>query len=101
MRLKMRSPYKSPSKAMAQRHQSIAAYDQVRRSPRRLKDSKLLMDGDEPRKMTKTYLITDTPDHKQNSSIMTVRQERLRKRFSLKHKISSLPVIPDTPVKKA
>lgn len=54
------------------------------------------------RKKPKTYLITDTPDHKQNSTIIRTKQEKLKKRFSF-HQLSTnspaLPVIPDTPVK--
>ena len=56
-------------------------------------------------------LITDTPDHKQNATIMATKQERVRKRFSVQlfaaasstTSFSSsggpLPSIPDTPVK--
>ena len=53
-------------------------------------------------KRPRTYLITDTPDHKQNATIITTRQEKLRKRFSFQQFNSpntSLPVVPDTPVK--
>lgn len=53
-------------------------------------------------KRPRTYLITDTPDHKQNSTIITTRQEKLRKRFSFQQFTSaaaSLPSVPDTPVK--
>jgi hypothetical protein len=50
------------------------------------------------RKRPRTYLITDTPDHKQNSTIITTRQEKVKKRFSFQQ-FNSLPVVPDTPVK--
>ena len=56
-------------------------------------------------KRPRTYLITDTPDHKQNATIITTRQEKLRKRFSFQQfancasSPSVLPTVPDTPVK--
>jgi len=50
------------------------------------------------RKRQRTYLITDTPDHKQNSTIIMTKQEKVRKRFSFQP-MSSFPVVPDTPVK--
>jgi hypothetical protein len=56
------------------------------------------------RKRPRTCLITDTPDHKQKSTIITSKQEKLRKRFSIQlfntnTVPTSLPSIPDTPVK--
>ena len=53
-------------------------------------------------KRPRSYLVTDTPDHKQNATIITTRQEKLRKRFSFQQFNSpntSLPIVPDTPVK--
>jgi len=53
-------------------------------------------------KRQRTYLVTDTPDHKQNATIITTRQEKLRKRFSFQQFNSpntNLPIVPDTPVK--
>ena len=118
----MRSPYKSPSKAMAAKRQ---AQELVRRSPR-IKEKQtckpqpssssghsapltilffpfsatLLSDSPSGGKRRKSYLITDTPDHKQNATILTIRQEKVRKRFFIQQQ-SPLPVIPDTPVKKS
>lgn len=98
-RLKIRSPFKSPTKSMTSSKQS-------RRSPR-IKDKQIILPGDE-KKRPRSYLITDTPDHKQNSTIITTRQEKLRKRFSFQISNASasspsviLPSVPDTPVKSA
>jgi hypothetical protein len=119
MRLKIRSPYKSPSKA-AQISTNLKTYSTQRKSPR-LKDRqskfflilqkkcfinfskfffyfKVLSEDTSNRKRQRTYLITDTPDHKQNSTIITTKQEKVRKRFSFQP-MSSFPVVPDTPVK--
>ncbi len=60
------------------------------------------VDATTSQKRPRTYLITDTPDHKQNATIITTRQEKLRKRFSFQQFNSpntSLPIVPDTPVK--
>ncbi len=63
------------------------------------------IDGAGEKKRPRSYLITDTPDHKQNATIITTRQEKLRKRFSFQQFANSasspsiLPSVPDTPVK--
>lgn len=95
-KLKIRSPFKSPSKGFQKRHEN-------RRSPR-IKDKQILQNDSTSQKRPRTYLITDTPDHKQNTTIITTRQEKLRKRFSFQQfncasSPSVLPVVPDTPVK--
>lgn len=43
-------------------------------------------------------MVTDTPDHKQNSTILTIKQEKIRKRFSIVNHSNS-PVVPETPMK--
>lgn len=66
---------------------------------------KVLQNDSTSNKRPRTYLITDTPDHKQNATIITTRQEKLRKRFSFQQfannaaSPSVLPSVPDTPVK--
>lgn len=99
-RLKVRSPFKSPSKSFQKRHEN-------RRSPR-IKDKQVIppeLTGTGTQKRPRTYLITDTPDHKQNATIITTRQLKLRKRFSFQQfancasSPSVLPSVPDTPVK--
>ena len=45
------------------------------------------------RKRPRSDFVTDTPDYKQTKTIITKRQERVRKKFSLN------TVVPDTPVK--
>jgi hypothetical protein len=51
-------------------------------------------------KRPRTCLITDTPDHKQKSTIITIKQEKLIKRLSaqLFNETNNLR-IPDTPEK--
>ena len=103
MRLKIRSPYKSPSKAMLNKRVVLGQESHsARRSPRISKDKQIISNDETNNRKRKSYLITDTPDHKQNSTIITTRQEKLRKRFSFQQfntAPAQLPVIPDTPVK--
>jgi hypothetical protein len=55
-----------------------------------------LLDADtNNRKRPRSDFVTDTPDYKQTKTIITKRQERVRKKFSLH------TVVPDTPVKSA
>ena len=56
------------------------------------------MEDSTSNKRPRACLITDTPDHKQNSTIITTKQEKLRKRFSIQQ-FNALPVVPDTPIK--
>lgn len=102
MRLKIRSPYKSPSKNMHIKRQISINNEISRRSPR-IKEKKLFsVESSTSQKRQRTYLVTDTPDHKQNATIITTRQEKLRKRFSFQQFNSpntNLPIVPDTPVK--
>jgi hypothetical protein len=90
-RLKIRSPYRSPSKIdkrKVEKPKNIPA----------VKEKNILTDDTTDRKRSRPCLITDTPDHKQNSTIITTRQEKLRKRFSIQQ-FTPMPVVPDTPIK--
>lgn len=118
MRLKIRSPCKSPGKSIQvntinPNKRSIAINDMSRKSPRvKEKPANNLLTSDidtdaAGKKRPRTYLITDTPDHKQNTTIIRTKQEKIRKRFSFQQfsssssstNTNSLPIIPDTPVK--
>lgn len=101
MRLKIRSPCKDSSSSVM----SKATGENLKKSPG-TKTQNILTDDDNGKKRPRTYLITDTPDHKQKTTIIRTKQEKIRKRFSFQPlstnsnlNNNSLPVIPDTPVK--
>lgn len=101
MRLKMRSPCKDSSGS----NNNKTLNETTKKSPV-AKSSSILTDDDNGKKRPRTYLITDTPDHKQKTTIIRTKQEKIRKRFSFQplntnsnSNNNSLPVIPDTPVK--
>jgi hypothetical protein len=126
MKLKIRSPIKSSPQSLMKnaKQRNIAMNDLSQRKSPRIKDkiiSKLskfenaletrfmflyfLKNIDdalaENRKRPRTCLVTDTPDHKQNSTIIAIKQEKVRKRFFTQILSNSkiLPTIPDTPEK--
>lgn len=72
----------------------IILFDTLTESPQ----SKVLLDDGE-RKRPRSYLVTDTPDHKQNATILTIKQEKVRKRFSIVNPTTNSPVVPETPIK--
>lgn len=101
MKLKIRSPCKDPSSSV---NTNISS-ENSKKSPG-TKIQNLLIDDDNGKKRPRTYLITDTPDHKQKTTIIRTKQEKIRKRFSFQPlnnntnpNNNSLPIIPDTPVK--
>ena len=102
MRLKIRSPCRESSSSS-----NKTMLENTKKSPQAKDKNMLTMtDDDNGKKRPRSYLITDTPDHKQNTTIIRTKQEKIRKRFSFQPlnpnsntNNNSLPVVPDTPVK--